>query len=191
MKPKIFLLCSVFALVGFTSMAQDEEQPKKGFDKANLFFGGNFGLSFGDYTLVNISPQLGYRFSDFFAAGAGVNFIYSSFKYRYNDPSFDYRDNYGVAGLNVFARAYPIQYILLQVQPEMNYTWGKRKFNDGTPSLKLDGKMVPSLLVGGGAAIPVGGRRSSAMTFMIQYDVLQNDRSPYGKKAFFNVGFNF
>jgi hypothetical protein len=173
------------------SFAQEEEQPRKGFDKENLFFGGNFGLSFGDYTLVNISPQVGYRFSDFFAAGAGVNFIYSSFKYRYNDPSFDYRDNYGVAGLNIFGRVYPIQYILLQVQPEMNYTWGKRKFNNGAQPLKLDGKMVPSLLLGAGASIPIGGRRSSAMTFMLQYDVIQNERSPYGKKAFFNVGFNF
>ena len=185
------ILLSLLTSSVLISFAQEEEQPRKGFDKENLFFGGNFGLSFGDYTLVNISPQVGYRFSNFFAAGAGVNFIYSSFKYRYNDPSFDYRDNYGVAGLNLFGRIYPIQYILLQVQPEMNYTWGKRKFNNGAPSLKLDGKMVPSLLVGAGAAIPVGGRRSSAMTFMLQYDVIQNERSPYGKKAFFNIGFNF
>ena len=170
--------------------AQEQEEPKKGFDKEKLFFGGNFGLSFGNYTLVNVSPQVGYRFNRFLAAGAGVNFIYSSFKYDYNNSALNYKNEYGVVGLNIFGRVYPIDYVLLQVQPEMNYTWGKIKYYDGSPDAKLDPKFVPSLLVGGGTAIPLGNRRS-VMMVMIQYDLLQNDRSPYGKKAFINVGFNF
>ena len=191
MEIKKCLLLLTFSAFVFFARAQDEEEPKQGFDKSRLFFGGNFGLSFGNYTLVNISPQVGYRFSQMFAAGAGLNFIYSSYKYNYNDPLYDYKDEYGVAGLNIFGRIYPIEYILLQVQPEMNYTWVKRKFYDGTPSLKLDPKFVPSLLLGGGTAIPLGGRGRAVMTVMLQYDVIQNERSPYGKRPFVNVGFNF
>ncbi len=115
----------------------EEEAPvEKGFQKENLFFGGNFGLSFGDYTLVNVSPQVGYRFNRYLAAGAGVNFLYSSYKRRYNVGA-DYKENYGNAGLNIFGRVYPIEYLLLQLQPEANYVWGKIKYPDGTQA-KLD-----------------------------------------------------
>lgn len=179
----ISLFCATSSL-----RAQDEQSSGKGFDKSKLFFGGNFGLSFGDYTVINISPQAGYRFNPYFAAGAGVNFIYSSFRYRYNDPSYDYRENYGVTGLNIFGRVYPIQYLFVQAQPELNYVWGKVKYYDGTPSQKLDGQFVPSLLGGAGAAIPAG---RGAFYVLLEYDILQNDRSPYGNRAIYNFGYNF
>jgi hypothetical protein len=184
-------LLTVFLLSLFTltsTLAQDEEPAEKGgFDKSRLFFGGNFGANFGDYTIINVSPQLGYRFSNFFSAGAGVNFIYSSIKYRdyNNDP--EYRAAYGVTGLNVFGRVYPIQQVLLQAQPELNYTWGKYKYYNGAPDYKLDKEFVPSLLVGAGAAIPSG---RGAFMAMLQYDVLQKDRSPYGKRPFLSFGYS-
>jgi hypothetical protein len=179
-----FLIAFLLVMVG-SVLAQDEpeEEGQKGFDKSKLFFGGTFGLSFGsNFTLVNVSPQVGYRFNRYLAAGTGINFIYSSSKY------FGFRENYGVAGFNIFGRFYPIEQILLQVQPEMNYTWGKLKYDNGQEQ-KLESKFVPSLLVGAGAAIPMG--RNGAMIVMIQYDVIQNVRSPYGKNAFITIGFNF
>ena len=181
------LAVSVLVLAAGTARAQEEEAPKKGFDKDKLFFGGNFGLSFGDYTIINVSPQIGYRFNQYFAVGAGPNFIYSSFRHRYYPSTADYRENYGVAGLNIFGRVYPLEFLLLQIQPEMNYTWGKYKFYDGSPNQKLDGKFVPSLLAGGGAVIPAG---RGALIAMVQYDLLQNNRSPYGNRAFYNFGYN-
>ena len=185
---KILLVIAALVFVHIATFAQDEEgEPvKKGFDKNKLFFGGNFGLGFGNVsTLVNISPQIGYRFNDYLAAGAGVNFIYSSYRYRFTVP--EYKEQYGVTGLNIFGRVYPIEYLFFQVQPELNYTWGKFKFYDGEPDQKLDAKFVPSLLGGAGAAIPAG---RGAFIVMVQYDLLQNDRSPYGNRAFFNFGYN-
>lgn len=172
------LLVTLFQL---SARAQDQdEETTRGFDKSKLFFGGTFGLGFGsNQTLVNVSPQVGYRFNRTLAAGVGVNFIYSSYRYRFYTPEF--KENYGVAGLNVFGRVYPIDYIFLQLQPEANYSWGKYKYYDGTPDQKLNGKIVPSLLGGAGAAIPAG---SGAFLIMVQYDLLQNVRSPYGNRAF-------
>ncbi|HEY8898182.1 MAG TPA: hypothetical protein VIM79_25320 [Niastella sp.] len=186
---KYILTACLLALFSAMAVAQDEEEePKKGFDKSKLFIGGNFGLGFGNVsTLVNISPQIGYRFNKYLAAGVGINFIYSSYRYNYNLPG-DYKEQFGVTGLNVFGRFYPIQYIFFQVQPEANYTWGKYKFYDGTPDYKLNPKIVPSLLGGAGAAIPAG---AGYFIVMAQYDLLQNDRSPYGNRAFFNFGYNF
>jgi hypothetical protein len=177
----LFIAAGLITTLSITTKAQDEEGGPKGFDRNKLFFGGQFGLSFGSYnTLVNLSPQIGYRFNQYLAAGAGVNFLYSSYKYA------GYKANYGVTGLNIFGRVYPIEYAFLQLQPEMNYTWGKYKYDDGSEQ-KLDGKLVPSLLGGVGAAIPAG---RGAFIVLVEYDLLQNNRTPYGNKAFFNFGYN-
>ena len=176
----------LFALIAITGIAQDEPEIKAGFDKSRLFIGGNFGANFGDFTLINLSPQLGYRFSNFLAAGAGVNFIYSSIKYRNYNNDVESKAAYGVTGLNLFGRVYPIREILFQVQPELNYTWGKYKYYDGRPDDKLSSTFVPSFLVGAGAALPTG---RGAFMAMLQYDVLQKDRSPYGTKPFLSLGY--
>jgi hypothetical protein len=185
---KYILTAFLFAVCSVVAVAQDggdEEPTKSGFDKSKLFFGGNFGLGFGNVsTLVNVSPQIGYRFNRYLAAGTGINFIYSSFKYEYAG----YKEQYGVAGLNIFGRVYPIEYIFLQVQPEANYTWLKYKFYNDQPDLKLPNKIVPSLLGGLGAAIPAG---RGYLIVTANYDLLQNERSPYGNRAFFNFGYNF
>ncbi len=188
MNIKPLILClALLTVAGVRAVAQEyDEPPKKGFDKSKLFGGGGFGLSFGDYTLVNVSPQLGYRFNKYVAAGAGLNFIYSSFHYY---SPVEYRQNYGVAGVNIFGRVYPIEYAFVQLQPEMNYVWGKIKYYDSRyTNQKLDSKFVPSLLGGLGGAIPTGG--AGAFIIMVQYDLLQNDRTPYGNRAFFSFGYN-
>ena len=194
MKKKLLVgFAALLALVQI-SHAQDERQdappePKQGFDKSKLFIGGNFGLSFSSYyTLINVSPQLGYRFNDYFAAGVGVNFIYSSQKDYYTNGATYSKTNYGVTGLNIFGRVYPIRQLFVQLQPELNYTWGKQKYYDGTPDYKFSGKLVPSLLGGVGGAIPTGG--AGAFIIMIQYDLLQNARSPYDNRPFYSFGYN-
>jgi len=126
---RIILLVFCLGALGF-AYAQEEENPDKKFDPNKLFFGGYIGLSFGDYTLVNVSPQVGYQFNPYLAAGAGINFIYSSATYSY------YKDKFGVVGLNVFGRINPIRFLFLQLQPELNYTWGKYDFFDDQPDEK-------------------------------------------------------
>ena len=187
---KLFFIIGLLAGFALTGFAQDEEPVEKGFDKSKMFFGGTFGLSFGSYsTLVNVSPQIGYRFNQYFAAGTGVNLQYSQFKTDYSNGNTAYRESYGMAGLNIFGRVYPIPQILLQLQPEMNYTWGDIKFY-GPPDYteKLPGKFIPSILAGAGGIIPAG--RNSGFIVMVQYDILQQDRSPYGNHVFYSFGFN-
>ncbi|MFT3701803.1 MAG: hypothetical protein QM802_05520 [Agriterribacter sp.] len=192
MKKYVLMLVMISATIVYQANAQNErEEPeKKGFDKSKLFVGGNFGLNFGTSTFINVSPQIGYRFNDYLAAGVGVNFNYYSYKYFNYDGSDLYRESLGYSGLNVFGRVYPVKFILIQAQPELNYSWGSRKYYDGSAKDKLPGQFVPSLLLGGGAAIPMGGR-NGALLLMMQYDVLQEQRSPYGNKPFFTMGYNF
>ena len=190
MKKQVLIFSLLF--VGLVSFAQEEEpKEKKGFQKDKLFIGGNFGLTFGDYTLINISPQLGYRFTNHLAAGVGINAQYISFKqrdYYNNDPV--YKSARGVGGLNIFGRVYPIQQIMLHVQPEVNYVFGNETYFQPPPKQEynLDAVIVPSLLLGGGAVLPAG---RGALIASIFYDVLQKENNPYGKRPIFNFGYTF
>lgn len=189
MKRIIILLVAITAVFTQTICAQEEQEPAppKGFDKSKLFFGGNFGLGLGsNSSSIIVSPQVGYRFNNHFAAGAGINFNYYSYRTFYNGEA---KDRFGYAGLNIFGRVYPIPYLIVQAQPELNYSWGSRKYEDNRPTERLKGLLVPSLLLGGGAAIPTGG--NGALLLMLQYDVLQEPRTPYGNKIFFSMGYNF
>ncbi|HEY4153880.1 MAG TPA: hypothetical protein VGM24_00580 [Puia sp.] len=176
------LLVVTFALLQF-AVAQ-QSGPPQGFDKSKLFFGGNFGLNFGTYTIINVSPQVGYHFTPQFAAGAGVNYIY----YGYNDHYDLLKYTQSYAGLNVFGRFYPIQQFFIQAQPELNYVWGKIRYYGAEQSFtKIPTQFVPSLLLGGGAAIPAG---RGAIMISVLYDVLQNTYSPYYHQALFGLGYN-
>ena len=170
-----------------TSPPQDSVEEKKGFDPQRLVIGGSLGASFGNYTFVNVSPQVGYMFNQYITAGAGINYIYNSYKYSNGD-----RDNYSFAGINLFSRVFPVRFLFLSVQPEINYSWGKLKYGDyagAPPDLELPGKWVPAFLVGAGAVLSPGGK--GGIFLSLQYDVIQNSRSPYGTVPYFNIGFGF
>jgi hypothetical protein len=188
MKKVVFIL--TLFLSSLAVFAQDEPTEGSGFQKDRLFVGGNFGLSFGDYTLINITPQVGYRFSSLFAAGLGINGQYISVKNYYTTGSS--RTEEGVTGLNIFGRLYPLDQIMIQVQPEMNYRFGNIKYYDVSGSLvqktKADAVIVPSLLIGGGAVFPSG---RGALIASVFYDVLQDKNSPYGARPFYTFGYNF
>lgn len=179
----LLLFCG--ALPALSQTAPPEE--KKGFQRDKLFVGGNFGLTFGDYTLINISPQLGYRFTEHVAAGMGINAQYISVKQYYNGQTYS-KTSQGVTGLNIFGRVYPIDQLMIQVQPEANYVFGKIKYYNSAPgTTKLDALIVPSLLVGGGAVFPSGRGSFIASVF---YDILQDRNSPYGARPIYNLGYN-
>jgi hypothetical protein len=166
------------------------EEKKSKFDPNRLTFGGFIGASFGDYTFVNLSPQVGYFFTDYFAAGGGLSYIGSSQKVRDGNGNEVYRYSSNYAGINLFGRVFPVRFLMLSLQPELNYFWGKLKYSTGNlPDENLDSRFVPVLLAGAGVVMGRGGR--GGMTISIQYDLFQNDYSPYGKNAFVNFGFMF
>jgi hypothetical protein len=189
---KIVLFALLWGVVFIANAqeAQEEATEEKGFKKENVFVGGNFGLTFGDYTLINVSPQIGYRFNRLLAAGVGINAQYVGYKDRDIFSGDVYRKvSQGVTGLNVFGRFYPIPQLFLQVQPEANYLFGKETYYQPTKEqYKLDAVIAPSLLMGGGAVL--GGNGRSGFVISILYDVMQHEDSPYGNKPVYNVGFN-
>ena len=182
----LLLLSSLCINAQETEEAKEEKE--KGFRKENLFLGGNFGLSFGDYTLINVSPQLGYRLNDYLAVGFGINGQYVKDRLRDFNGNTVYKSSRGVVGLNTFGRVYPVRFLMLQVQPEANYLFGKDTYYTGSPTgtFKMDAMIEPSLLVGGGAVLQQG---RGALIISAMYDVFQRQYSPYGKRPVYNIGY--
>ncbi len=144
-----------------------------GFDKNKLVIGGTFGFSLGDYTSLNISPQVGYQINKFFTWGGGIGYNYYKWdNYNVEDLSYNY------LGFNMFGRVTPIRAIALQVQPEIYRLWGSQ----------VKSQNVHCILAGGGIYIPAG---RGAMSAMIYYDLLQEEYSPYRDQIVYTVGYVF
>lgn len=182
----IFLLG--FYFVNGQNIYSEDHLSDKGFRKEKLFYGGNLGLSFGSITYINLSPLIGYRFSDLFSAGVQLNALYESARYKDVTNRTIRKERYGMVGLGVFGRIYPIPQLFLHVQPEMNYTMGKVKYYDDPPSESDYHELVPAFLAGGGYSQSIGS--NSAFVIMILYDILQDENSPYGSRPVFRAGVN-
>lgn len=184
------LIVAVLLMMGaYTASAQGYvTDSSRGVDKSRLMFGGSLGFSFGTYTFVNVSPLIGYRFSQMFAAGININAQIASEKLKVNDEVVE-RNNYTVFGGGVFARFYPFEQFFIHAQPEYNRIGYKQTIYDTDPwQRKTASYLAPSLLLGGGYAQPIGN--NSAFTISVLYDVLQDANSPYRNRAIISTGVN-
>jgi hypothetical protein len=182
-----FLLVTAVQTIVHAQYYKSDSARKKEIDASRLILGGSAGLSFGDYTNINISPMVGYRFSDMFAAGVSINAQYGSERFRYYNGGTSQRNQYSIFGGGLWGRFYPVDFLFLHVQPEVNYVSLKSTYYDTDPKTTIkDSYGVPSLLMGGGYTQPIGGR--AAFSIMALYDVLQDSRSPYQNGLILRVG---
>jgi hypothetical protein len=106
MRQKLAALCLlIVCLAGMNSaFAQDSSMvrrhPKKESFWDRTFTGGNVGFQFGTVTFAEISPLLGYRFTDRIHGGVGATYQY----YHYKDQYYDFKTD--VYGGRVFGRYY-------------------------------------------------------------------------------------
>lgn len=154
-----------------------EKQKKPLVDLTKLEFGGNFGLQLGDYTHLSISPQIGYRMSRYVSLGIGVGYNYLST----NQYDTRYTDKYSAVTVGTYAHLYPIEPLVLSLQPEISRVWQTR---GGGAYRYSESSVAPTLLLGGGIMY-------QGMMLMIQYDLIQNKYSPYGDGIFYTAGFYF
>ncbi|PSL50190.1 hypothetical protein CLV51_1011534 [Chitinophaga niastensis] len=184
------LLLGLFFLAGMqmahAQYYKTDTSAHKGFDHSRLILGGSLGMVFGDYTNVDVSPLVGYRFSDYIAAGINVNAQYGSFRSRdYNGNTLQ-RDKYTIFGGGIWGRVYPIPMLFVHIQPEYNFiSQTSTYYTDPKQTLKSN-YGVPSLLVGAGYTQSVGGRVGIGISVL--YDVIQDNRSPYRNSLIYRVG---
>ncbi|MDR0422237.1 MAG: porin family protein [Proteiniphilum sp.] len=144
------------------------------FSRSKLRFGANLGLSVSlNYTNLGIGPQIGYQFNKYFMAGAGVKYYYT----RTRTVEYGIKSN--LLGINMFGYLYPVRFITLFAQPEINYIrstltpWSARE--------KITNRgFVPSLVAGAGFRL--GGSHVT-----LNYDLVQHANSPHPEGFFLGV----
>lgn len=146
-----------------------------------LFFGGNFGASFGRWTFVDISPMVGYRVTPRFSVGVGTTYQYQS------DRDFDISQS--VYGGRLFSR-YTIATEFLgtgNLFAHAEYEALFAKLSYGSSTVRSETTLFPAFFIGGGLAIPIGNR--SAFTISALYNPFYNqDNTLYGNPLQIRVG---
>ena len=168
----LFFFCAnLHCLAQLDTVPNNNVKPKnKGFDSSKLFSGGNFGLSFGTITIIEISPLLGYQITDRVSVGLGVTYLH------YSDNVNQYKTN--VYGGRVFARYNLFPNLFLHAEAEeLNGEW-----------VYPDRWWELALPVGAGYRQPLGD--FSSFTFMLLYNLNHTAYSPYQSPVIVRVGFN-
>ena len=177
----LFVLLAGILFLAVQAVAQDstrvespppESKPDIG---QRIYYGGNIGLTVGTYTRIGIYPMVAYKVTPKLSLGLQLAYEYI----RDNRYASTYQtSNYGAS---VFARYRVIPPLYAHVEyAQLNY----ELYNALGESQR---EWVPFLLVGGGYSKRISPR--TWLNVQVLFDVLQDDRSPYGAWApIFSVG---
>jgi len=156
----------ILMLGSLSSLKAQLEAPEKpvGFDPARVFIGTslNLGLSNRFFNL-GLNPEVGYSLNNWLDIGVAMNLnYYSQSATGFNTIKYK---NFNFGG-GAFLRVWPISFLHLQIQPDVN--------TGQTFKYKLQ---APSMLAGIGYGTREIGNRFSHFTIMI--DLNQAINSPY------------
>lgn len=194
--PKLLLLFSIlFWLLAHESFAQyvEEKNPrkdttiyvnqskaketipsstKKGFDVDKLVPGGNFALSFGNPTFIDISPRLGYLLTETVVLGLGATYM----SYRFNSFGYNFYGGQLWGRVQVFENIYAnAELDFLNVPDLYNNSDGSRRW-------------LTSPLIGASYVVPFGSRGGLQATVLYNLNY-QQAYSPYASPIIWRIGF--
>lgn len=171
-------------LKGFIANAQDKPYFQKKEKKEERFidrlvFGGNLGASFGSYTYVELSPKVGYRFTDKLTAGVGGTYLYISF----NDPVWGGKYQSSIYGGSLFGIYSLTENFFAQGETEL---LNVKTFDNFENVYRR--RWVPGIFVGGGLQTSMGGKSYARIAFLynLTYD---QALSPYANPFVIRIGF--
>ncbi|NUM51420.1 MAG: hypothetical protein HUU48_09905 [Flavobacteriales bacterium] len=160
----IFLMLMSFVSYGFSQYVEDNTKgkPKEKYKSSfweKTFVGGNFGLMFGNVTLIDLSPNAGYNITESFSAGLGITYMYFSNRY------YNYSTN--IFGGRVFARQKILNSFLLHTEYEI---LNMDLYNN--LDRRVERVNYPRLLIGGGIRQNIGDH--SYFMLLILFNVLDD-----------------
>ncbi|MDP2387058.1 MAG: hypothetical protein Q8M29_11845 [Bacteroidota bacterium] len=176
-------------LIQINGVAQDnrpakvnQKSPKKNFADS-LYYGGNLGLQFfgNSGSLVDLSPNIGYKFNKFLSVG--VQGIFTNITQRYS--GFTYR--YMFYGAGTFVRVKPLPYLFLQAEYDV------LSVPDAFSAVASKRTIADINLAGLGLRNQMG--ENSCYYFLVMYEFVPTPNSPYtygpfGSPLVYRAGFN-
>lgn len=179
---KKLLVLLIVGTLSLSAFAQVEEEIDQGGDFWDrVYVGGNLGLQFGSITSVEVSPLVGYRFTNSFSGGFGITYQY--FKADYVDAfgrKIDFETN--IYGGRLFAR----KNLTEQIFAHAEYESLNLEFYNSTADRTVR-EWVPAMFIGGGFFQPIGSR--AGFNVMALYNVIHDDvKSPYNSPLVIRVG---
>ena len=186
----LIVLCWAYLTVPVTA-AQWEEPPSL---RDRLFFGGNFGLTFGNTTSIIVSPLGGYRITPRLSSGLGIRYEY----FRSDYPGYVSYDTH-IWGGSVFSRYMFIRNLSeaigigglnsgLFLHAEYEMLSLESKYYDLTNPSAEGRFSLHSVLVGGGLFQPIGQR--SGLLITVLWNMNETYNSIYANPVI-RFGFNF
>ncbi len=175
---KLFLFVLFISSCFLELSAQPPQEGEKFWDK--VYFGGNFGLQFGDQTVVDVNPLIGYRLTEKLSVGFTATYIYYKFKDPYN-PSYSYSSD--IYGGSIFTRYFLLENIFAHIEGEV--------LNLEVPNYVLNRYVREDIFgfyVGGGYRQPLGDR--SSLNILLLYNLNEDRNSPY-QNPIIRIGFGF
>ncbi len=136
---------------------EKEKKPFWSWDK--VYGGGGIGLQFGNITLVNVAPDIGYKITERYSAGIGIRYIY--FADRFNN----YKLN--IYGGSIFNRLIVTDFLFAHAEYEiLNGPWpGSQKRSN-----------LHNVWVGGGLRQVVG---NSSLNIMALWNLNDEPFNPF------------
>ena len=162
-----------------------------------LFFGGNLGLSIGEYTDIELSPHVGYYITPRWAAGIGITYEYYNNKYHWIDGS-GYFERYEthIWGGRLFTNYVILNNLNDWIPLGLNFRifahveYEALSYEKGFLYHNKPGRELQhSVLVGGGLRFPSGKR--SSMNLTILWNLNSSLNSYYGSGPVIRLGYNF
>lgn len=176
MKLKVLLLLVTLLSSAISEVySQQDELPlnEQSFSE-RIFFGGNFGIQFGNVTVIDVSPLIGYRLTEKLSAGTGITYMY----YRLRSPGFDFSTS--IYGGRLFARHIIYENLFVHAEHEVLnleiFEQGIRRIN------------VTNILIGAGYRQHLGGR--TYINLLALWNVNESIHSPY-RNPIIRMGIGF
>jgi hypothetical protein len=193
---KIVGFISILLVIGSaTALSQVIENNKPSF-KERLVFGGDFGLQIGNYTQIEVSPIVGYRFTPRLTAGVGGTYKYYQEKGYWDTIYFNF--NTSIYGGNIWTSYMLIRNLndllsyggktSISVLGEFEMLSLERKYFD-SPDFPNKGRfLLPGFLIGGTIRQYIGQR--SSFTITVLWNLNETARTPY-TNPIIRMGFMF
>jgi hypothetical protein len=176
--PALLILCSFKASFAQTEFGETI--------KSRIYVGGNFGLGFGTFTNIDISPMAGYNLNKYLSAGLGASWMFYSYRFAGVSERASFYGGRAFGRLVPLPETFPSIFLHGEYETINNERWVENALG----AFEFKRTWTPAIHLGGGFRQMAG--ENSFFTFTVLWNLLDDGTqasSIYGGPLNYRVGF--